>query len=380
MAHAGKLDRQDQPTGALAGRTLAVKDLYDVQGLKTGAGNPAWLDSHEPATDDAWAVARLMDAGARLVGKTLTDEMAYSLIGANHHYGTPPNPAAPDLIPGGSSSGSASVVAQGLVDLAIGTDTGGSVRIPASFCGLYGFRPSHGLIPLDGVVPLGPSFDTVGWFSRDAALLELTGTVLLETPDSAPAPKRLVLLDDLFAAADRQCGALLSKAVAGVSKMFDKVSHATIAPGGFARWSDSYRYVQGYEAWQAHGDWIETCKPVFGALTQARFDFARAITDAEAESWNQSRLDLCAQVLDLMDNDAVLCLPTAPGAAIRRGAPGSEFDAFRGKVLDFTAYAGIAAAPQVTIPVGNAGGGPIGLSLIGVPGSDKALLKLVNAL
>ena len=380
MAHASQLERRDSQDGPLAGQTLAVKDLYDVRGFKTGAGNPTWLETHEPAECDAWAVERLLSAGAHLIGKTLTDEMAYSLIGANHHYGTPPNPAAPDRVPGGSSSGSASVVAQGLADLAIGTDTGGSVRIPASFCGLYGFRPTHGRIPVDGIVPLGPSFDTVGWFARDADLMAIAGGVLLVTPDTAPQSKRLVCLEDLFAVADPSCSLLLKEATDSIAALFDEVTTLTIATDGFDEWSKTYRYVQGFEAWCEHGDWVNTCKPVFGPLIEARFDFAKKITESEAQVWISTRSRLRSRVLDIIGSDGVLCLPTAPGPAIERDAPESEFDAFRGRVLDFTAFAGIAGAPQVTIPIGSAGGGPIGISLIGAPGSDRVLLELVKTL
>jgi len=380
MAHGEHLDRQDQQHGPLAGHTLAIKDLYDVRGYKTGAGNPTWLDTHPVAGQDAWAVERLLGAGAHLLGKTLTDEMAYSLIGANHHYGTPPNPAAPDLIPGGSSSGSASVVAQGLVDIALGTDTGGSVRIPASFCGLYGFRPSHGRIPVDGLVPLGPSFDTVGWFTRDGELLQLTGSVLLETPDTTPELRSLICLDDLFANADPDCAPLLLDATKRASALFGQVSRAVIAPDGFKEWCDTYRYAQGFEAWREHGDWVTTCNPRFGPLTQARFDFAKEITEAEAQTWNARRAILRSRVLDMLGNDTVLCLPTAPGSAIARAAPEAEFDAFRGRILDFTAVSAIAGTPEVTIPIGSTAQGPIGLSLIGPPGSDMKLLRLAGAL
>ncbi len=380
MAHAGVMDRCEREDGPLAGTAFAVKDLFDVRGLKTGAGNPDWLAGHPLAQWDAWAVARLLDAGARLVGKTLTDEMAYSLIGANPHYGTPPNPAAPDRIPGGSSSGSASVVAQGLADTALGTDTGGSVRIPASFCGLFGMRPTHGRIPVDGLVALGPSFDTVGWFARDGAFLETVGRVLLPTPDSAPRPRRLVHLQDLFAAADGACVPMLEEAAGRAAALFETVQSATAAPDGFAEWRDTYRYVQGAEAWATHRDWIEGNGPRFGPQTEARFQFARSIGAADIAAWTATRARLREQVLELIGGDGVLCLPTAPGAPIRRDAPVTDFDAFRARILDFTAYAGIAGAPQVTVPVGMADGGPVGLSLIGAPGSDLALLELAKTL
>src|SRR6187401_2279204 len=157
--------------GPLAGLTFGLKDIYDIAGHKTGFGSPDWLGTHEVASRTASVATRLLGAGATMVGKTHTEEMAFSLTGKNAHYGTPLNPAAPGRIPGGSSSGSASAVAGHLVDFAIGSDTGGSVRAPASFCGIYGIRPTHGRIALDGVCPLAPMFDTCGWFARDPEML-----------------------------------------------------------------------------------------------------------------------------------------------------------------------------------------------------------------
>ena len=186
--------------GPLAGLTFAAKDIYDVGGHTCCCGNPDWLATHPPAERTATAVTALLAAGATLVGKTLTDELAFSLNGENDHYGTPVNPAAPDRIPGGSSNGSASAVAGELVDTALGSDTGGSVRAPASYCGIYGIRTSHGAIPLDGVMPLAPSFDTVGWFARDAEMLERVGGVLLGDGAATP-PRRLLYVEDAFARA-----------------------------------------------------------------------------------------------------------------------------------------------------------------------------------
>ncbi len=142
--------------GPLSGLTFVVKDIIDVAGHRTGCGNPTWLATHPPATVHAVCVEQLLAAGGRAVGKTISDEIAFSLLGENHFYGTPLNPAAPDRIPGGSSSGSASAVACGLADFALGTDTGGSVRVPASNCGLWGLRPSHGFVSVAGVMPFAP--------------------------------------------------------------------------------------------------------------------------------------------------------------------------------------------------------------------------------
>src|SRR6188768_3826585 len=165
-------------TGPLDGLTFAVKDLIDVAGHRTGCGNPTWLATHPPATVSAICVEQLLAAGATCLGKTITDEIAFSLLGENHFYGTPLNPAAPDRVPGGSSSGSASAVACGLVDFAVGTDTGGSIRVPASNCGIFGLRPSHGLISVAGVMPFAPKLDTVGLFARDIDILQRATAVL----------------------------------------------------------------------------------------------------------------------------------------------------------------------------------------------------------
>ena len=199
--------------GPLAGLTFAAKDLFDVAGHVTGAGNPDWLASHPPAARTAPVVQRLVDAGATMIGKTHTDELSRGIFGENAHYGTPINPKAPDRVPGGSSSGSAAAVAGGLVDFALGTDTGGSVRVPASFCGLYGIRPTHGRLPFDGVMAQAPSFDTIGWFAREPQLLARIATVLLGIEPARTLPRRLVVAEDAFAIAEPDNARALKPAV-----------------------------------------------------------------------------------------------------------------------------------------------------------------------
>ena len=171
----------------LSGLRLAVKDLFHMAGLPTSAGNPTWLATHPIPTKTASSVAALLNAGANFCGKTMTDELAYSLNGQNIHYGTPSNPVTPDRLPGGSSSGSAVAVASGLADIGLGTDTGGSIRVPASYNGLFGLRPTHGVIPSDNMVALAPSFDTVGWLTKDLTTLAKIASILLK---SKP-PKRI---------------------------------------------------------------------------------------------------------------------------------------------------------------------------------------------
>ena len=187
--------------GPLAGLTLGVKDIFDVKGYVTGWGNPDRLDEAVPAAATAPAVQKLLDAGARFIGKTQTEELAFSMIGQNVHFPHPVNPAAPDRVTGGSSSGSAAAVAGGLVDIGTGSDTGGSVRTPASFCGLIGLRTTHGAISLEGTMPLASSFDTFGWFAKDPEIYERVGEVLLGKDSAAPQIKpRLIslpVLDEL---------------------------------------------------------------------------------------------------------------------------------------------------------------------------------------
>src|SRR5262245_33450969 len=210
-------------SGPLAGTTFVAKDLYDVRGWRTGGGNPDWERTHEPATETAPAVVRLLEAGASLIGKSCTDELAFSLDGINVHYGTPLNPRFPDRLPGGSSSGSVSAVAAGLCDFALGSDTSGSIRVPASYCGVYGFRSSHGAVAIDGVVPLAPAFDTVGWLARDARMLARSGRVLLghEGALAASGFTALHVVDDAFALVDPRHAAGLEGAVASRSRAFE---------------------------------------------------------------------------------------------------------------------------------------------------------------
>ncbi|WP_029008802.1 amidase [Azospirillum halopraeferens] len=375
----GRITVDGAPDGPLAGLTFAVKDLFDVAGVPTGAGNPDWLRTHPVPARTAPAVQALLDAGARLTGKTHTDELAWSLAGENAHYGTPVNPAAPGRIPGGSSSGSAAAVAGGAVAFAPGTDTGGSVRLPASYCGVYGLRPGHGRIPVDGVVPLAPSFDTVGWFARDAATLRRVGTVLLPGPP-APRPARLLIAADAFAIAGEAVTAALADAVARVAALFGSAEPVTLAPEGPDALVSIFRTLQAAEAWAVHGAWITATRPSFGPGVAERFAGAATIDPAAADAAARQRAAVRARLDDLLGGDAVVVLPTAPGIAPRRGASGPEVEANRNRSLALLCPAGLAGLPQVSIPAATADGCPLGLSLMASRGADAALLDLAAQL
>jgi amidase len=364
------------PDGPLRGLTFAVKDVFDIAGHRTGNGNPVWLETHAPAAHTASAVQRLLAAGARMVGKTHTDEMAYSLNGENVHYGTPTNPNAPGRIPGGSSSGSAVAVAGGLVDFALGTDCGGSVRLPASYCGIYGIRTTHGLVPADGVVDLAASFDTVGWFARDPETMRRVGDVLLP-----PAPgfvaKRLLIAGDAFEFAGPEITAALAAAVERLKAAFADRREVRVYTGDAAAWPGIFRILQGDEIRRRHGGWIDAHNPSFGPGIAERFRWTRTIDPAEVERMRPQREDVARHMDSLLGDDALLCLPTAPGIAPKLATPAAELEVFRARAFALLCIAGLARLPQISLPLATMAGCPLGLSLMAPRGRDRGLLKWV---
>lgn len=366
--------------GPLQGLVFAAKDLFDVAGKRTGAGNPTWLQTHNMATATAPAIEKLLQAGATLSGKTQTIELAFGISGHNAHYGMPLNPAAPDRVPGGSSSGSASAVAGRACDFALGTDTGGSVRVPASYCGIFGMRPTHGRISTEGVVPLAPSYDTVGWFAREAELLERVGRVLLDESAPAPEPNRLLIASD----AQRLCDPDVTQAVlpwiGRARSFFEYVYDVEVGGAALADWSACYRVLSGREAWAAHGEWIETVKPKFGADVAARFAYAKTVTAEDFAKALPMRQAAIKRLDELLLPGTILCLPTAPVPPPLRDADDATFERVRARTFQFTCIAGLCGLPQISVPAGFADDAPVGISFVGARGSDAMLLNFVRIL
>ncbi|TKT77514.1 amidase [Aquamicrobium sp. LC103] len=377
------LDRPDTPVanaqdGPLAGLTLAVKDIYDIAGQKTGCGNPQRLADAAPARETAPAIKALLEAGARFVGRTQTDELAFSLMGQNAHYPEPVNPAAPERVTGGSSSGSAAAVAGGLADIATGSDTGGSIRAPASFCGLVGLRATHGRIPLDGAMPLAPSLDTFGWFTKDIAIYERAAEVLL--PPLSPGegklsrPFRLAALDAL----------LLGEAEAGeYRRMAGTVAQVVGKPETAPALSHSiddlywcFRKLQAHEAWASHGTWISQADRGLGPGVKDRFEFGASITDEVAARETARRDAFRAELAGLLGEDGILVMPTVPGAAPLKSGTFEELQAYRERALRLLCISGLSGFPQITLPLGSVDGAPFGISLLGTAGSDMELIRL----
>jgi len=366
-------------TGPLAGLTFAAKDIYDVAGHKTGFGSPDWLATHEAATATAPIVQQLLAAGANLVGKTHTDELTYSLTGENFHYGTPFNVKAPGRVPGGSSSGSAAAVAAGLVDFALGSDTGGSVRAPASFCGLYGIRPTHGRVSLAGACPLAQSFDTAGWFARSGALLERVGAVLLgETARKSAG--RLVLAEDAFGLLGVRVAGALQPALGRVTALLGEAQPVTVSEEGLAQWFDIFRTLQAGEIWAQHGAWVTATQPKLGPGVKQRFEWAATVTQDAIRAASAERERIAARLDALLADDAILVMPTVPDIAPPVNAPPASTDDFRARAMGLLCIAGLARLPQVNLPLATLDGCPLGLSLVAARGNDALLLALAARL
>lgn len=361
-------------TGPLAGLTFAAKDLFDIAGYVTGGGNPDWRRTHAPADRNAVVIDHLLALGASLVGRTVTDELAFSLEGRNVHDGTPVNPRDPERLPGGSSSGSAVAVAAGQVDFALGTDTGGSVRVPASFCGICGFRPTHGRIATDGVIPFAPTYDTVGWFAARGDMLARIGHALFGG-QPMPPPSRLLIARDAFALMEPAALPTLEAAAHHLGA-HDEIA---IYAGEEALSLETYRVLQGAEIWTNLGGWIVANEPRFGDDIAARFRDAAAITPSAVAQYRPVRARIAARLRGLLGADIGIVVPSAPDISPRKTIAGTALGEFYRRALTLTSIAGHAGLPQVSLPLANRAGVPLGLSVIGAPGADEALLNLAAA-
>jgi amidase len=372
-------------SGPLDGLKFAVKDLMDVAGHKTSCGNPGWRDSHPVAVANAVCVDQLLYAGATCVGKTVTDELAFGLNGENFFYGTPLNPRAPNRIPGGSSCGSASAVACGLADFALGTDTGGSVRAPASNCGLFGIRPSYGSISVAGVNPLAPSFDTVGVLARSSDVLSKAVSVLLGC--SVPSPVNIGtihVLTEAFEMSDAEVQDALSSLIDSLRRMFPgKVRDASVRafdPDSTGEplqdWYRTYRTIQWAEIWSCLGAWVEATKPEFGPRTSANFELTRNLDRKEIGGAIARREIYVARLREYLGRHDLLCMPTMPSIAPVKESLGLDrtTGSYYPRSLSMTSVASMGRVPQVTLPLAHVNGVPIGLSLLSAEGTDAFLL------
>ncbi|KAH7543088.1 amidase 1 [Ziziphus jujuba] len=387
--------------------TFAVKDIFDVDGYVTGFGNPDWAKTHSPAASTAPAVLAILNAGAKCIGKTVMDEMAYSINGENIHYGTPRNPYAPDTVPGGSSSGSAVAVGANLVDFSLGTDTGGSVRVPASYCGIFGFRPSHGVISTSGVIPMAQSFDTVGWFARNPVLLNKVGRVLLQLPDINPVtPAQFIIADDCFQLSTIPSSRVEEVLVKSVEKLYGSrlVKHANLGDHvkekvpslstflpkanadqeynipSLAALSSAMRLLQRYEFKNNHGKWVSTVRPDLGPGISERVQEALRTTDENIDICQSVKTELRSALAALLGDFGVLAIPTVPGSPPKLQIDPTTLETFRARAFSLLSIAGVSGFCQVSIPLGLYDNLPVSVSLLAKHGLDGFLLNLVETL
>ena len=362
--------REPLGKGKLDGQTFAVKDVFALTGEKNSAGNPVWYETHDAATTTAPVINQLLQQGATLKGLTHTDELMYSLNGENIHYGTPPNPLNEEHIPGGSSSGSAAAAIER--SFTVGTDTGGSIRVPASYCGLFGIRPTYGKVSLEGVIPLAPSFDTVGWMSMSSKHLLQVGEVLYEN-DTVHSFERLLIDEQAWSFLSPQNREQLLK------KIPPEIPQQTKAiTQSLADWATLFRNIQGVEIWQTHGEWITTAKPVFAPAIAERFEWTRTLDNSGYEQAKQQQANITAYLQNQLAVTDLLVIPTTASVAPRKHAPLQEVEEVRTKTMQLTCIAGLAGFPQVTVPVIQEDGLALGLSFIANKHCDLALLHFID--
>ena len=383
--------------GPLASLRFGVKDIIDIAGRKTGCGNPSWRDTHPPARSHAVCVEQLLAGGGRCIGKTVSDEVAFSLIGKNHFYGTPLNPKAPNRVPGGSSSGSASAVACGLADFALGSDTGGSVRVPASNCGIWGLRPSHDFISVAGVMPFAPTFDTVGIHARSAEVLGRAASVLLgSNPQRAvkngATPRKIHLLKEAFALAEPVAQRAYQAAIENLRKQFGSAARETslaeivgeASIKHFDSWFETYCVMQWSEIENSLGPWIAESKPTFGPVTTKNFELVKNLDRRKVAPAIVRRELFYHCFREFLGPQDLLCIPTTPAPAPIKGSLGMDqrVGDYYKRALSLTSIAGLCRLPQVSMPLStvNVDGTqlPLGLSLLGSFGEDLFLLDIVR--
>jgi amidase len=365
------------PSGPLRGRTAAIKDLYAVAGHPVGAGVAAWLAEQSPADRNAAAVDALLAVGIDLVGIARTDQFAFSMAGKNADYGTPPNPAAPGRIPGGSSNGPASAVALGQADIGLGSDTGGSVRVPASYQGLFGIRTTHDLVDRTGLLALAPTFDTIGWFTRDPALLAAVGEALVPEAGRYPLdPTRVLISPTLQSSAEPAIAAATAGAAARAAEILEiPLEEWEPHSGRLMEWVNCFRTIQAYEAWQLRGDWITDHPDALAADIAGRFAAGAAISEEQAALARGVLADSRAELRALIA-DAVLVQPAASSVPPLLDAGPDIIEEVRAGNQRLTCVAGIGGLPSVSVPGLGNGPLPYNVCFVGAPGTDLELIEV----
>ncbi|KAK0587435.1 hypothetical protein LWI29_022778 [Acer saccharum] len=388
----------------LTALTFAVSDVFDIEGYVTGFGHPDWARTHEAASRTAPVVSTLIEGGATCVGKTVVDELAYGINGTNKHYGTPTNPESHSRVPGGSSSGAAVAVAAKLVDFSLGVDTVGGVRVPAAFCGVMGFRPSHGAVSQMGIIPVSTSLDTVGWFARDPNVLRRVGHVLLQLPFSVQrSPRQIIIADDCFELLKIPIDRVDRAVIKSTEKLFGRqvLKHENLGDyfnskvpslKGFHKTNGELksssirmlanvmRLLQRHEFKHNHEQWINSVKPTLDPAVSAQIHEMLEMDDAELENCKSIRSEMRSAINFLLKDDGLLVIPTTGYLPPKLGGKELLSEDYQNCSFTLSSIASISGCCQVTVPLGQYDKCPISVSFIARHGGDRFLLDTVKSM
>ena len=378
MPHSPTRDIQTNKTGLLSKLNFVVKDMCKIKDYRTSCGNPDFYQKFQPADDLAPFLKKILEAGATLEGISICDEFFYSLIGENGHYGTPTNLNAPGCVPGGSSSGSAAALTTNLYDFSIGSDTGGSVRVPASFCGLFGIRPTHSRINTEGVYPMAPSFDTLGWFAKDINIFKKIGSILLNPNKKTEFSfKEFVIAEDIIELANPEIIKLFNNYI---NDKFPEIKKIRLSKYNKEEIADNFRILQGGEIQKNIIPWILENKPKISPEINNRIEMAMKITTDEINKAQKFRENLKVEVNKSLTKGIIALFPTTPFSSLKCGQSDEQLASYRKKLMEFTSIAGMTSRPQISMPKFKDNTGPIGISLLGWRYSDEVLLEKLTYL
>ncbi|TYK28496.1 outer envelope protein 64 [Cucumis melo var. makuwa] len=390
----------------LTGLTFAVSDVFEIEGHVTGFGHPDWTKTHDAASRTSPIVSALVEGGATCIGKTVINELSMGISGENKHYGTPTNPASHSRVPGGSSSGAAVAVAANLVDFSLGIDTVGDVRIPASFCGILGFRPSHGSVSQVGIVPVSLSLDTVGMFAKDPNVLRRVGHVLLQLPYAVQRnPRQVIIADDCFqllkipvdritqavtkcteklfgrqALKHENLGSYLSSKVPKLKELVGKRTNGNLDSASIRVMANLIQTVERIEFKGNHGEWIDSVKPDLDPALTEQLNEKLEIPDAMIENFKSVRNETRMAINSLLKDDGVLVIPTTVDPPPKLGGKEIFSEEYQTRVFSSLSIASISGCCQVTLPLGFHDSCPVSVSLLARHGGDRFLLDIVQTM
>ncbi|KAL3574988.1 hypothetical protein D5086_023089 [Populus alba] len=390
----------------LTALTFAVSDLFEIEGYVSGFGHPEWAKTHQAASQTSLVVSTLVDGGATCVGKTVIDELAYSIHGENKHYGTPINPVVPTRVTGGSCSGAAVAVAANLVDFSLGVDTVGGVRVPAGYCGVIGFRPSYGAISKTGVLPVSASLDTVGWFAKDPNILRRVGHVLLQPAFGGHrSPRQIIMADDcfqllkipvdrvaqvVFNSTEKHFGrqvlkheildVYLNSKVPSLKEFHNKKTNGEVKTSSIRLLAHVMQLLHRYEFRSNHEEWINTEKPILEPDFSAQMNEIMKISEAEIELCKSIREEMRLAISSLLKDDGILVVPTM--AYLPPKLDGKEIlsEEYQSSSFSLLSIASLSGCCQVTVPLGYYDKCPVSVSLIARHGNDRFLLDTLQTM